>query len=90
MDAGLPLALLSALAIVVVGMWALPAAPDRRARRVVGGVWLALLAACWAPTLMRDGTGSPGGGATAVAFLVALAGLFMPQLTRWIARRGRR
>jgi hypothetical protein len=86
MSAGLPLLILSILSVVVVVTWSLNGAGDPGRRRAVASAWGVLLVACWAAVLAL-GTADPrAGAATVVAFVVALAGLFVPQIGKWTTR----
>lgn len=89
MSAGLPLGILSVLSTVVVVTWALKGPGGPALRRAVGGVWALLLVGCWAVLLAAGADGATGPNATALAFAVALVGLFLPQLQRWTTRAGR-
>lgn len=89
MSAGLPLGILSVLSTVVVATWALKGPGSVALRRAAAAVWAVLLAGCWA-TLLAAGPEDPAGpNATLLAFAVALAGLFAPQLQRWTTRARR-
>jgi uncharacterized membrane protein len=86
MSAGLPLLILSILSVVVVVTWSLKGAGDGRRRRTAASVWGVLLVACWAAVLALGSADPRAGGATALAFVVALAGLFVPQIQKWLMR----
>jgi peptidoglycan/LPS O-acetylase OafA/YrhL len=88
MSAGLPLLILSILSIVVVVTWRIKGDGDAGRRQTIATAWGLLLAASWA-AVMALGSDDPRGSAAALlAFVVALAGLFVPQLHKW-ASRGR-
>ncbi|RPH41354.1 MAG: hypothetical protein EHM87_19895 [Burkholderiales bacterium] len=86
MSAGLPLLILSILSVVVVVTWSLKGDGDAGRRRTVASVWGVLLVACWAAVLALGAEDPRAGAATAVAFVVALAGLFVPQIQKWLSR----
>jgi uncharacterized membrane protein len=86
MSAGLPLLILSILSVVVVVTWSLKGDGEAGRRRTVASVWGVLLVACWAAVLALGADDPRAGAATAVAFVVALAGLFVPQLQKWLSR----
>jgi uncharacterized membrane protein len=86
MSAGLPLLILSILSIVVVVTWRLKGGGDPGRRRTVATVWGVLLAASWAAVLALGSADPRGSGATVLAFVVALAGLFVPQIQKWVSR----
>jgi hypothetical protein len=88
MNAGLPLLILSILSVVVVVTWSLKGTGDAGRRRAVASAWGVLLVACWAAVLALGPADPRAGGATVVAFVVALAGLFVPQIGAWM-KRGR-
>jgi hypothetical protein len=85
MSATLPLLVLSALSIVVVSMWA-SADPGRRKAGIGWGLALAVTLSLG---LALGGDQRVGQVATMLAFVVSLAGLFMPQLARLLSRRSR-
>ncbi|MFM1988911.1 MAG: hypothetical protein RJA99_1868 [Pseudomonadota bacterium] len=89
MSAGLPLAILSVLSAVVVATWALKGPGGAALRRAAAAIWAVLLAGCWATLLAAGADGPTGPNATLLAFAVALAGLFAPQLQRWMTRARR-
>lgn len=89
MSAGLPLGILSVLSTVVVATWALKGPGSPGPRRATGLVWGVLLAGGWITLLAAGADGPTGPNATAFAFVVALVGLFVPQLQRWTTRARR-
>ena len=86
MSAGLPLLILSSLSVVVVVNWSLKGAGDAGRRRTAASVWGVLLVACWAAVLALGPADPRTGSATALAFAVALVGLFVPQIQTWLSR----
>ena len=86
MNAGLPLLVLSILAGIVVVTWTLKGPGAAGRRRLVAALWAGALLACWG-TSAAAGAGGDGSVATAAAFVVALAGLFVPQLQRLLSGR---
>lgn len=86
MNAGLPLLILSLLSIVVVVTWRIRGPGEAGRRRVISSAWGLALVACWAAVLALGSADPRAGVATAIAFVVALAGLFAPQIQRWLSR----
>jgi hypothetical protein len=86
MNAGLPLLILSILSIVVVVTWRIKGAGDAGRRQTVATAWGLLLATSWAAALALGADHRLGSGAAVLAFVVALAGLFVPQIQKWMSR----
>lgn len=86
MNAGMPLLILSLLSIVVVVTWRIRGSGDATRRRNVASAWGVVLVACWAAVLALGSADPRSGVATGLAFFVALAGLFVPQLHKWVSR----
>jgi hypothetical protein len=86
MNAGMPLLILSLLSIVVVTTWRFKGTGDAGRRRTMATGWGVVLVACWAAVFALGSTDPLGSVATTLAFVVALAGLFVPQLHKWVSR----
>ena len=89
MSAGLPLLFLSVLSTAVMAVWVLLGPGSRQKRIVVGALFLAVLALSWGLLLSFGVFHSVGSNAMACAFLVALGGLVVPFVWRYLLTRRR-
>lgn len=78
MSAGLPLLLLSSLAILILVVWAVYGKGDRNKRLIIAAVALLLIVMCWT-ALLNFGVFHPiGAWGMALGYIFSFLALFVP------------
>lgn len=87
MAAGLPLMVITALALIILGNWMFSGPGKKRGRSILGSVILLSLGACWYILLLNSAVTDTGAIAMGIAFLIAIATFFVPVVWRWSIER---
>jgi len=87
MAAGLPLIIITALALIILVVWMFGGPGNNKGRLVLGSAIITSLAACWYVLLVNSAVTRVGGIAMGLGFFIAIAVFFLPPVWKWYVER---